>query len=267
MPSTAETFQVSLEMAEAYESRFVPALFGEWAGRLVEAAGVAPGQRVLDVACGTGAVARAAAERTGETGATVGLDLNEAMIAVARRVRPDLEWRQGDAAALPFPDASFDAVLCQAALMFFPDVEQAMQEMARVVRPEGTVGVQVWDRAEDQPSYGPLIDVVGRHAGPEAINLVNTYFVRGDLAELTALFGNAGLEVTSTRTETTTMRYASVDEAVAIEVQSTPLGERLTDGVLRRILEDAGEVLRPFLNAEGELLMPIGGHLILARRG
>jgi SAM-dependent methyltransferase len=264
--TSTETFQLSLEMAEAYEARFVPALFGEWAERLVAAAGVGPGQRVLDVACGTGAVARAAAERTGGEGSVVGLDLNEAMITVAGRVRPDLEWRQGDAAELPFRDASFDVVLCQAALMFLPDVEQALREMARVVKPEGTVGVQVWDRTQDQPSYGPLIEVVGRHAGPEAINLVNTYFVRGDLAELIPVFETAGLVVTSTRTETSTMRYASVDEAVAIEVESTPLGESVTEDVLRRILEDARGVLRPFLSADGELHMPIGGHLIIARR-
>jgi len=120
-----ETFQLSAVAAEAYESTFVPALFAEWAPHLCDLAGVRPGQRVLDVACGTGIVARVAADRLAGAGRVVGVDLNEAMLAVARRVRPDVEWRQGDAEALPFPPASFDRVLCQMALMFFPDRARA----------------------------------------------------------------------------------------------------------------------------------------------
>jgi SAM-dependent methyltransferase len=126
MSDTTETFRMSVGAAEVYESKFVPALFGEWAPRLVEAAGVKPGQAVLDVACGTGVVARAAAGRTGGHGRVVGVDLNEAMLVVAQRLRPDIEWRQGDAQAPPFPDASFDVVVCQSGLMFVSDVVGAL---------------------------------------------------------------------------------------------------------------------------------------------
>jgi ubiquinone/menaquinone biosynthesis C-methylase UbiE len=101
----AESFRLSVDAAEAYEATFVPRLFADWVPHLLDAAGVAAGQRILDVACGTGVVAREAADRLGEKGTVVGLDLNEAMLAVARRLRPDLEWRQGDVAALPFRDA------------------------------------------------------------------------------------------------------------------------------------------------------------------
>ena len=99
-----ETFQVSSDAAEVYESRFVPALFAQWAPLVVEQAAVAEGQRILDVACGTGVVARVAADRVGPHGRAVGLDLNAGMLAVARRIRPDLGWCLGDAGALPFPD-------------------------------------------------------------------------------------------------------------------------------------------------------------------
>jgi len=266
MTSDMETFQLSLKTAEAYETRFVPQPFGEWAARLVEAAGVAPGQRVLDVACGTGAVARAAAERAGNTALVVGLDLNDGMLAVARRVRPDLEWRSGDAAVLPFPDASFDVVLCQAALMFFADVDRALREMARVVTRTGTVAVQVWDRRQDQPAYRPFAEIVGRHAGPDAGNLVSASFVRGDLDELTALFHRAGLEVTATRTEASMMPFGSVDELVALKVRSTPLGERLSEDVISWIIEDSRVALRSFGRSDGGLDVPIRGHLIVARR-
>src|SRR5688572_16510230 len=105
-----ESWQVSAEAAEIYESRFVPAIFAEWAPRIADAADVNAGANVLDVACGTGVVARECARR----GAVVtGLDLNPGMLSVARRISPSVTWRQGDAAALPFPDAVFDAALCQ----------------------------------------------------------------------------------------------------------------------------------------------------------
>ena len=95
-----ESFGIPIETAERYESAFVPAFFAQWATILCQAAGVTSGQRVLDVACGTGIVARTAANLTAPDGEVVGVDLNEAMLTVARRIRPDLEWHQGDAAAL-----------------------------------------------------------------------------------------------------------------------------------------------------------------------
>src|SRR5688500_3599509 len=121
----SESFQIPLEAAEAYETAFVPAFFAQWAPILCDAAGVTAGQRILDVACGTGIVARTAADRVGAAN-VVGVDLNEAMLTVARRVRPDVDWRQGDATALPLDDGSVDTVLCQMALMFFPDRVEAL---------------------------------------------------------------------------------------------------------------------------------------------
>src|SRR5256885_15058770 len=86
---SSESFQVTPEIAEFYEAAFVPAFFAQWAPILCEVAGVAPGHRVLDVACGTGIVTRTAADRVAPDGRVVGVDLNEAMLRVARRVRPD----------------------------------------------------------------------------------------------------------------------------------------------------------------------------------
>src|SRR5262245_39172787 len=110
---SAESFQIPIEAAEFYESAFVPAFFAQWAPILCDQAAIAPGQRVLDVGCGTGIVARTAADRVVPGGTVTGVDLNEAMLTVARRVRPDIDYRQSDAAALPLPDESFDAVVSQ----------------------------------------------------------------------------------------------------------------------------------------------------------
>jgi ubiquinone/menaquinone biosynthesis C-methylase UbiE len=145
--------QVTRSAAEIYEEFFVPALFQEWAAPLAAAARIAAGDRVLDVGCGTGALARAAAERVGPNGAVVGLDRNEGMLAVARRLGRDIEWRQGMAEALPFPDASFAAVVSQFSLMFFEDRETALREMWRVIKPGGRLAVAVWDAVERTPGY------------------------------------------------------------------------------------------------------------------
>jgi SAM-dependent methyltransferase len=255
-----ETFTISPEQAELYETKFVPAIFADWAPHLVAAAGVSPGQRVLDVACGTGVAARAAAD----VGATVvGLDLNEAMLAVARRLRPDVEWRQGDAAELPFADNSFDTVLCQSALMFFPDPAAALREMARVSTPEGTVAVQVYSSLNAQPGYGPFVEVAARHAGPDAVNLLSTYWVHGDVDELTSLFKSSGLDVTAIHTRLGTARFGSVEELVRIEVEGTPLIDRISDETYRRIRADADEALGQFRTGTG-VEVPIEGHLVTA---
>jgi SAM-dependent methyltransferase len=261
-----ETFQLSLEAAEAYESKFVPALFAEWAPHLVDAAGVAAGQSVLDVACGTGVVAREVADRLGGDGRVVGVDVNEAMLTVARRLRPDIDWRTGDAADLPFPDGSFDVVLCQAALMFFPDRAAALREMARVATTDGTVAFHVWASLDAQPAYRLLVDVAARHAGPDAVSLLSAYWVLGDLDELRVLCKEAALEITDVRSRVGTARFGSIDELVRIEVESTPLIERIDDDVFQHIRRDAGVALDAFQTDQGTAEVPIAGHTLTARR-
>jgi SAM-dependent methyltransferase len=262
----SESFQVPLEVAEAYETAFVPAFFAQWAPLLCDAAGVASGHRVLDVACGTGIVARTAADRVAPDGTVVGVDLNEAMLTVARRVRPDNEFRQSDASALPAADAEFDAVLCQMALMFFPDRAGALREMARVAAPGATVALLVPGALEHQDSFSRFVDVAVRHAGPDARSLLTAYFVCGDLDELTALVGSAGLEVLTARTEVGTYRAPAVDAFVTTEVESTPLVERISAEVYDRIRAGAHEVLAPFTGSGGAVEAPFETNLVTARR-
>lgn len=264
---SSEAFQIPLEAAEHYESAFVPAFFAQWAPVLCEVAGVASGQTVLDVACGTGVVARTAAELVEPDGKVVGLDLNEAMLTVARRVGPGIDWRQGDAADLPFTGDSFDVVLCQMALMFFPDPAAAVREMARVVTEVGMVGVAVPGSLDRQAAFAPLVEMVVGHAGDEARSLLSTYFVCGDLDELGRVFESAGLQVTTSRTRIGTYRAPSVDAAVTTEVESTPLVERISDEVYQRIRDDAHDVLAPFTAADGSLAAPFECNVVAARRG
>ncbi len=206
------------------------------------AAGIASGQTVLDVACGTGIVARTAADLVAPGGTVIGLDLNEAMLTVARRVRPDIEFRVGQADDLPFPDGTFDAVVCQMALMFLPDRSKALAEMARVAHVGGTVAVLVPGALDSQPAFAPFVAMAARRAGPEAESLLTSYFVCGSLEHLEALVESAGLSVTATRTQLGTYRAPSVDAFVTTEVESTPLVERISADVYQSIRTDAHQV-------------------------
>jgi len=221
---------------------------------------------VLDVACGTGIVARTAAGMVAPEGTIVGVDLNEAMLTVAHRVRPDIEFRQGNATALPFADESFDTVLCQMALMFFPDRPKALQEMARVVTAGGTVAVVVPGGLDAQAAFAPFVAMAACHAGPEVMSLLSTYFVCGNLEELTGLIESAGLQITTARTHLGTYRAPSVDAFVTTEVESTPLLERISDDVYLRIRADAHEVLAPFTTSDGSVEAPFECNVVAARR-
>jgi SAM-dependent methyltransferase len=262
--SAPETFQIPLETAEIYESKFVPALFADWAPHVVDMADVTMGQSVLDVACGTGIVTRTAAERVGPEGHVVGIDLNPAMLTVAERVCPGVELREADVTALPFEDGIFDAVLCQMALMFFPDPVAAIREMSRVVKPQGTVVIMVPSSLDAQPAYRLLVELAARHAGPEAVAMLSAYWACGDLDELLGTVGLAGLEVVSTRTRMGTARFASIDEFVAVEVESTPVRKRLTDDEYDTLRREANDVLEAFTASDGTAEIPIEGHLVAA---
>jgi len=265
-PEVPLSFQIPLEIAEIYEERFVPALFADWAPAVADVADLRPGQHVLDVACGTGILTRVAADRVGDRGQVVGLDLNEAMLTVAARVRPDLQWRQGDAMALPFDDAVFDGVVCQMALMFFPDRLRALREMTRVVRPGGIVTVMVPARLDDQPAWGPFVDVASRQVGAAAISLLGTYWAAGDLAMLTQLVSDAGLQLIAAVTRQGTARFDSIDQMVTTEVESTPLVTMLTPEMYLRLRTDSREALRSFITPDGRAELPLVGHIVAARR-
>jgi ubiquinone/menaquinone biosynthesis C-methylase UbiE len=261
-----ETFQITREQAEAYEKLFVPALFAQWAPLLIDIAKIEKGKRVLDVACGTGIVARAAADRVGPSGSVVGLDLNPAMLDVAAGTRTDIEWRQGDAANLPFGENEFDAVLCQSALFFFPDVDAAMAEMTRVVRPGGAVAVQTYASLDDQPGFLELDTVVRRIAAGDALQLMDTYWSQGDLSLLGKTFSQAGLNVIETRTTLGTAMYGSVENLIETEVKGTPLADWLSDDQVAQILAESTDILAKFLTPAGRLEMPIRAHLVMGRK-
>ena len=148
----------SAAAAEVYEEYFVPALFREPAQQIVQAADIRRGQSVLDVACGTGVLAREAAPVTGNPCNVTGLDRNDGMLAVAERLAPDINWQRGVAEMLPFADRSFDRVFSQFGLMFFDDRGAALREMRRVMKSSGRMQVAVWHSLDRTPGYAAMVN-------------------------------------------------------------------------------------------------------------
>jgi ubiquinone/menaquinone biosynthesis C-methylase UbiE len=221
-----EGWQLEGSSAEAYE-RYLASAFSPWARKLTELAEIREGDRVLDVACGTGIVARHAAERAGAAGAVVALDLNEDMLRVARSasaaIRPAIEWRQGNAAELPFPDEAFDAVCCEQAIQFFSDPVKALGEMRRVMAPGARAAVSVCRPIEYAPAYGALARLLDRHVGPRAGEIMRSPFRKWRLGEFRELFQEAGFGNVRVRIEVESLRYPSCGEFLRREAASSPL--------------------------------------------
>jgi ubiquinone/menaquinone biosynthesis C-methylase UbiE len=161
--SAGDRGQVDASAAEIYDSLFVPALFGRFAQAVADAADIKPGDAVVDVACGTGALTRAVRSRT--TGRVVGIDVNPAMLAVARRHGGDIEYAEGNGQDLPFGVGEFDVATCQFGIMFYAYPARGLAELARVGR-RGAVAV--WDSIERSDGYLAMQELFRDELGADA---------------------------------------------------------------------------------------------------
>lgn len=253
-------------IARVYEEYFVPALFQPWAGRVVDAARVQTGQRVLDVACGTGVVTRTAAERVGANGSVVGFDLSDGMLAVAAARAPHIEWRQGNAEALPFDDASFDAVTCQFGLMFFEDRRAALREMMRVLRPGGHLAAAVWNSLEHIPGFDLLANLLLRLFGEEAAGDLRTPFVLGNTGELQAIFAEAGIPNAVISTLDATAQFPSIESWMFTNIKGWVLADKLDDAQYELLCAEAEKTFAPFVAADGSLTFATSAHIVTATK-
>jgi SAM-dependent methyltransferase len=253
--------------AEIYDEKFVPALFGPWGPVVSNAAGVAPGEAVLDVACGTGALTLAAAAIVGPDGHVTGLDANPEMLAVARRKTSEIDWREGVAENLPFDDASFDAVVSQFAFMFFDDHPRALSEMTRVLKPGGRLAVAVCGALERSPGYAAFATLLDRLFGEEVGNSFRAPFVLGNADNLARIAAAAGIEGASVQERNGTVRFKSIAELVATERACVwTLGGILDQDQFILLLRESEQALRPFADGDGMVSFDMPALILTARK-
>lgn len=212
--------------AENYQRYFVPAIATPVAADLLRIAGLQPAERVLDVACGTGLIARLAAEQVGPTGSVTGIDVAPDMIDVARGVPSPsgahIEWHVGDATSLEFPDDSYDVVLCQMGLMFIEDRRAALAEMRRVLAPGGRLVVNT--PGTIQPTFELMEQAIVDHISPQLGGFVRAVFSMHDPDAVAALLREAGLDDVSSTVSVATFRLPAPAEFLWQYINLTPMG-------------------------------------------
>jgi ubiquinone/menaquinone biosynthesis C-methylase UbiE len=266
-----EGFQIEGQGPQAYDRYLVPAFFGPCANELLELAAPAAGERVLNLACGTGVVARRLAARVGATGTVVGVDINNQMVAFAASATErsvSIEWHSADAARLPLGDAAFDLVCCQQGLQFFHDQASALREAHRVLVPGGRIALAVWRSIEQNPAFVTFADALDRHVGTEAAEMMRAPFSGPDREPLRRLLAGASFAVVQIRIASLLVRFPSPREFLRQEVASSPLAGpvgALDPPRLAALADELDGVLAPYTDDDGTVL-PMQTWLISARR-
>lgn len=238
--STAASFErYSANAAENYDRYFVPTIGLPLAEQLVERAALQPGERVVDLACGTGVVAKLAADRVGAEGAVVGVDMNPGMLAVAQSTSATglVSWREANAESLPLDDAGCDVVLCQMGLQFFADKQAALREAHRVLDRSGRMLANL--PGPTPALFGVLEDALGRHVVPDVARFVAAVFSLHDESTLRELFASAGFGAVDVTSETRTLQLPRPSDFLWQYIHSTPLSAAVAnlDEGQRRALE------------------------------
>jgi SAM-dependent methyltransferase len=251
----AERGQVSSEAAEIYEAFFVPALFGQFSGSVLDHAGVEAGDSVVDVGCGTGVLARAARQRVGPRGRVAAVDPNEGMLAVARRSEPSVDWRSGSAESLPFDGRSFDRVVSQFAAMFFTDPSRAVGEMARVTATGGTVTIASWSSLDRTPGYEAMVALIADELGDGAANALEAPFSLGDVDQVRRLLAPIGRDVRVDRIDGTAT-FPSIAAWVHTDVRGWTLADIVDDEAEAALVARAQRDLTAHVSPDGSVAFP-----------
>ncbi|TPI76628.1 methyltransferase domain-containing protein [Mesorhizobium sp. B2-8-9] len=254
---------------EMYERWLVGPLFRPWAEVTFEELKLSPGHRVLDIACGTGIVARVARERLGAAGYVLGIDINADMLAVARTVAPDIDWRVGNAGALPLHDGEqFDLIVCQQGLQFFPDKSAAAAEMRRALAQGGRLAVATWRPDEEIPFFRDLRRVAERLLGP-VVDLRHSF---GNAAPIEVLLRDAGFHDVRSRTISRRIRFE--DGAPLLRLNTMALvgmsaaGKAMADQERKHVVEDimsgSAPVLQSYADGSG-VAFELSSNLVTAK--
>jgi ubiquinone/menaquinone biosynthesis C-methylase UbiE len=260
--------------AELFERYLVPAITAKWAEDLVARAQPLKGEAVLDIACGTGVVARLVAKRISR-GRVVGLDLNAGMLAVARNAPTEgaaISWIEGGALDLPFPAGSFDLVVCQQGLQFFPDRRKALDEMRRVLKGGGRAALSVYSRIERTPGANAFVLALDDVLGGDASRIKRGEHSFADATQLETLMRDSGFNAVEVKTIEQTIMFPSVLDYVRFQLLATPMTVLLKDrtepqreAIVSSIASKTTALSRPAMLKGGRFTFPQEAYVAIAQ--
>jgi ubiquinone/menaquinone biosynthesis C-methylase UbiE len=268
-------WQLDGSSPELYQRYLVPAITIKWAEDLVDRAQPRAGEEVIDVACGTGIVARLAAKRMA-SGRVTGLDLNAGMLAVARTVPSEgapITWVEGSALDLPFPSSRFDVALCQLGLQFFPNQGHALREMRRVLADSGRIAVSVYSSIERTPGANAFVLALDEVLGTDASRIKKGEHSFADPVQLKKLLADADFAAVNVNTVVQDIVFPSVIDYVSFQLLATPMAALLKDrgdaerqAIISSVAGKTASFSTPTALAGGKFSFPQEAYVATARK-
>lgn len=270
LQTDVESWQISGNSPAAYEKYLVPGFFKPWAEKLTALVSPVPGSDVLDVACGTGIVARTVSSTVKDGVRVTGLDNNPEMLKHASKLSKssglEINWQQGEAHQLPFEDHRFDYLFCQQGMQFFPDPQQALKEMHRVLKPGGRLALNIIRSIDYHPAFKILADELEKHVGETAGNMMRGPFPEWDQKTIRSMVKDAWFENLLLHIEIISMRFPSPAEFLRREAVSSPLAgemESLEMGIRNQLIDDLNRSLESHQDDNG-VVFPMETVMVVA---
>jgi len=257
--------EITDDLVRIHEQYLVPAIFSQWASRVADLADIEFGQEILDVACGTGSLARAAQLETGLKGKVVGIDLSEKMLAAARRSSQAVEWMLGDAAAMPFENDRFDRVMCQFSFMFITSRVAVIKEMLRVCKPDGLVILAIWGPLHPAGAYDDLIRLIREVSGDLAARKLALPWDLGKPGVMDSLLISSGVNEYECHERVGLARYPSIKAFLEAHLQLAGEFDDLDEQAFQDMLNIAETRLHKHLSADKQLLTQLNARIFKIR--
>ena len=257
--------RITDDIVKLHHDYFVPAVYAQWAHHIIDLSAIELGQSILDVACGTGTLSRAAKLETGLKGRVVGLDTDERMLNKARKQGAGIEWQIGDVAQLPFEDNEFDRVTCQFALMFIKNKVAAIKEMLRVCKPDGYVCIAVLAPISHSKAYATLLDLTRKFAGLKVVNDLSQLWSLGETGKMDSLLLSAGVNKFECHERPGIATFPSIETFVEAHLRAFSEFYSISGDTFNEMLKAAHRELKPYVIPGGRLAAELDADIFIVR--